>query len=332
VDVKTGLNAANPSAAGMRKVVLIYNPASGQHFNHRAPHIEGALDVLRGAGIEADAIETTAPGTAFKPVLQALQNGCDAILACGGDGTVHEILQSIVGTDVALGVLPLGTANALASDLGLPLSPVKAAQSLLSATRERIPVGRIWFHDEDGAERSRYFTVAAGIGADAQLMGRLDSKLKRRFGYALYAIEGVRMLVAHSFPLFDVSFEEQAGDRRRVEQVSQLLAVRIRDFGGMLHHFAPGATLRKETLRLVAFKTRNRFDYARFLAAVVFRRHTFHHRIELLDAVSVECRTSAESSAEVFVEADGELLGKLPVRIEIVPDALTVLVPPQARL
>ena len=287
--------------------------------------------MLHRAGIEAEAVVTTAAGSAAAQVHKAVLQGYDAILACGGDGTVHEVLQNLVGTDIALGVLPLGTANALASDLGLPLSPVKAVQKLLSATRERIPVGRIWFRDNNGEEQSRYFTVAAGVGADAHLMSRLDAKLKRRFGYALYAIEGLRILAAHSFPLFKAAFEERAGNEPRVEEVSQLLAVRIRNFGGMLHNLAPGATLYKDTLRLVAFKTRNRFDYTRFLAAVVFKRQSFHHRIELLDAISVECHTIEGSTADVFVEADGELLGRLPVRMEIVPDALTLLVPPQTQ-
>jgi len=314
----------------MRRVALVYNPASGQYLNHRSAVIENALTILRSADIEAEAVVTTAAGSAAADIQKAILQGCDAILACGGDGTVHEVLQSLVGTDVALGVVPLGTANALAMDLGLPLSPGKAVQKLLSAARERIPVGRIWFRDGNGEEQSRYFTVAAGIGADAHLMSRLDAKLKRRFGYALYAVEGLRILAAHSFPLFKAAFEECAGSEPRIEEVSQLLAVRIRNFGGMLHNLAPGATLRKDALRLVAFKTRNRFDYTRFLAAVVFKRQTFHHRIELLDAASVECHTLEGSTADVFVEADGELLGRLPVRMEIVPAALTLLVPRQA--
>jgi diacylglycerol kinase family enzyme len=259
-----------PATRGMRRVALVYNPASGQifnprFFNPRSAVIEEALAVLRRAGIEAEAVVTTAAGSAAAEVHKAVLQGFDAILACGGDGTVHEVLQSLVGTDVALGVIPLGTANALAMDLGLPLSPVKAAQRLLSATRERIPVGRIWFHDGNGEEQSRYFTVAAGIGADAHLMSRLDAKLKRRFGYALYAVEGLRVLVTHTFPLFQSAFEERKGGEPRVEEMSQLLAVRIRNFGGMLHNLVPGAALRNDTLRLVAFKTRNRFDFTRYV-------------------------------------------------------------------
>ena len=313
----------------MRRVVLIYNPASGQYSNRRAAKIEAALAVLRGAGVDAEAVATTAPGSAAAQVQESVRRGCDTVLACGGDGTVHEVLQSLVGGQTALGVVPLGTANALAADLGLPLSPVKAARMLLNSTPVRIPVGRVFFRDSEGVEHSRYFTVAAGIGADAHLMSKLDAKLKRRFGYVLYAVEGLRILAAHSFPLFKATLVERAGREPREELVSQLLAVRIHDFGGMLHNLVPGAALRNDKLRLVAFKTSNRFDYVRFLAAVVFQRQTFTRRIELLDAVSVECRVPDGSRACVFVEADGELLGGLPVRIEIAPDALNLLVPSQ---
>jgi diacylglycerol kinase (ATP) len=311
----------------MRRVALIYNPASGSQFQHRKMVIEDALAVFRNAGIAAEAIATTAPGSAAEQVQTAIRDGCDAIIACGGDGTVHEVLQSVAGTDVALGVLPLGTANALAQDLGLPLSPVKAAQKLLDAEAVRISVGRIEYRDAAGATCSRYFTVAAGIGADAELMYRLDAQLKRRFGYALYAVEGLRILVAHPFPLFEAAFTTRKGHKPKVEAVSQLLAVRIRNFGGMLQNFAPGATLRKSDLRLVAFKTRSRWDYFRFLAAVLGRRQTFKGKIELLDALSVECRPLDGSKERMFVEADGELLGGLPVRIDIVPDAVSILIP-----
>jgi diacylglycerol kinase (ATP) len=313
----------------MRRAVLIYNSASGQHFNHRNGVIDDALAVLRRAGVQAEAVATTAPGTAGALAEESVRQGCDTVIACGGDGTIHEIMQSLVGGQAALGVIPLGTANALAMDLGLPLSPAKAAGMLLTATPVRIPVGHIFYRDGGGATHSRYFTVAAGIGADAQLMYRLDAKLKRQFGYALYAVEGLRVLATHTFPTFEAVFTTRGSHKPRVEEVSQLLAVRIKDFGGMLHHFAPGAALENHTLRLVAFKTRNRFDYLRFLLAVVFRRQTFHSRIELLDADSVECRARKGSITRVYVEADGESLGEVPVKIEIVPGALTLLVPPR---
>ena len=107
----------------MRRVALIYNPVSGQHSNGRRAAINKALAVLHAAGIEAEALETIGPGSAAAQAEEAARRGCDTIIACGGDGTVHEILQSLVGTDVALGVVPLGTANALATNLGLRTTP-----------------------------------------------------------------------------------------------------------------------------------------------------------------------------------------------------------------
>jgi YegS/Rv2252/BmrU family lipid kinase len=316
----------------MRRVALIYNPASGQYSTKRHAGIEQALAVLRAAGVEAEVLETTfAVGSAGVLAEEAVRRGCDTIFACGGDGTVHEVLQSLVGADVALGVVPLGTANALAANLGLHSSPAKTVRKLLTATPERISVGRIFFQDAQGATRSRYFTVAAGVGPDALFLSRLDPGLKRRLGYLLYMIEGFRVWVTHSFPFFQAAFMEDASAQPREEEISQLLAVRIRDFGGVLHNLAPGATLHRDTLRLVAFKTRSRLRYFRYIMAAIFGHPRSSREVELIDAVSVECQSRSGSSARIFAEADGELLGNLPVRIEIVPQALTLLIPNGAR-
>jgi YegS/Rv2252/BmrU family lipid kinase len=315
----------------MRRVALIYNPASGQHSSRRRAAIDRVLAILREARIEVEAIETLAPGSAGAQAADAARRGCDTILACGGDGTVHEVLQSLVGTETVLGVVPLGTANALAANLGLGANPAKAVRKLLKAEPTRFSVGRISYVDASGVTCSRYFTVAAGVGADALFLSRLDPGLKRRLGYILYVIEAFRLWATYSFPLFEAAFAEPGQTETRVEALTQLLAVRIRDFGGALNHFVPGASLHRDDLRLVAFKTRSRLRYFCFMMAAVIGRHTFAQDIEVLDAVSVECRSRNNSTASVFAEADGELLGELPVRIEIVPQAITLLIPTGAK-
>ncbi|MFC5863168.1 diacylglycerol/lipid kinase family protein [Acidicapsa dinghuensis] len=316
----------------MRKIVVVYNPASGMISNRRAGALEEAVAVLRAAGVEVRSTATDGPGSAAELARAAIADGCETVLACGGDGTVNEVLQGMIGSDAALGVLPLGTANALASDLGLPLSLAGAARMLLEAQPKRISIGRIQYRDRGGETQSRYFTVAAGIGADAQLMYRMDAQLKRRFGYALYAVEALRILATDPFPLFEARFMDASGEIVRTDKVSQLLAVRIRNFGGMLQNFAPGAALTNESLRLVAFKTRKRFDYLKFLTAVVGRRHTFNGCIALMEAMRVECVPLKGMEGKVYVEADGELLGGLPMNMDIVPDALNMLIPNEAAL
>src|SRR5947209_2768362 len=112
----------------MQRIALIYNPASGQGPARRDALIAQIASVFRSAGIAVDAIPTYAANTAGPIAKEAIANGCDTVIGCGGDGTIHEILQSMAGSSVALGVIPLGTANALAADLGLPRNPVRAAR------------------------------------------------------------------------------------------------------------------------------------------------------------------------------------------------------------
>jgi diacylglycerol kinase (ATP) len=315
----------------MRHAALIYNPASGQYSARRAAGIQDALDVLRSAGVVTEEYETNGVGSGTACTQRAISEGCDTIIACGGDGTVHEVMQNLVGTEIALGVIPLGTANALASDLGLLGSPAKVTRKLLDAAPVRVPVGQIHYQNGSAEPESRYFLVAAGVGADALLMSRMDAGLKRRLGYILYLMEAFRIWATDPFPLFQAAFTKNGHDSARVAEVSQLLAVRVRSFGGVLGELAPGATLHSGRLDLLAFKTRNRLRYLSFLLAVLAGRHTFLRDIELWNATTVECRPHNGSSRRIFAEADGEVLGSLPVRLEMVPDALTLLIPPGAK-
>jgi diacylglycerol kinase (ATP) len=311
----------------MRRVALIYNPASGQRPGRRAAVIAEVVSILRGAGVEVKVIATESPASAGAQAHEAMCDGYDTILACGGDGTVHESLQRLVGGSAALGVIPMGTANALAADLGLPGSPVKAVKKLLTATPVRVSVGQVFYQDTEGNSRSRYFIVAAGIGADALFMSRLNPKLKQRFGYALYVVEAFRLWVTHRYPTFAACFKESGDETPRVEEVSQILAVRIANFGGVLRDLVPGAAITHPKLHVIALKTRSRVRYLRFMIAVLLRRHRYESPIELVECESVECYGLEGATERLFVEADGEWLGTLPVRMEVVPDALTVLIP-----
>ena len=309
-----------------RRAALIFNPASGQLSNRRAAVVRDAADVFRAAGFEAKLLETDGPGSAGEIARRCAEDGFDTVVACGGDGTVHEVIQSLVGTQVALGVIPLGTANVMAVNLGLPRAPARAALLLAEARPVRIPVGLIHYLDREGRPASRYFLVAAGIGPDALMMASLDPWLKRRIGYLLYVIEGFRIWATSRFPLFEVDLDTREDAPEQVE-VSELLAVRIPTFGGALGRLVPGANLLSPRMHLVGFGTRSRFEYLGFVTAAIVGQHNFRHAIRLHEAHAVDCRPHPGHKETIFVEADGELLGTLPARMEMIPDALTVLVP-----
>jgi len=319
----------------MRKAALLYNPLSGRRVKHRVADVEAVLATLRAAGVEAIAEATVSAKGTTEQARRAIAEGCDTIFACGGDGTIHDVLQALVGTAVVLGVIPLGTANALAHDLRIPLSAVPAAHTALASQTRRLAVGRVVFQDFSGQNDSRYFTVTAGVGVDAHLFYKLNAMTKGRFGMLAYYLKATHLWLTHDMRTFNVGVCSTADaatsktDQVQWQQVSQLLAVRINQFGGILRELAPGASLERTTLRLVSFKTRNRLIYLAYILRGLFGQRWTVRGIELADAQHAVCETLAERGARIFVEADGELLGTLPVEITIIPDAFTLLMPPQ---
>jgi len=314
----------------MRKAILLYNPLSGRRRGRPLPDVEAALAVLRSAGVEASAAPTRAASDATDQTRQAIAEGCDTVFACGGDGTIQDVLQGLVGSNAALGIIPLGTANCLAHDLRLPFSPAEAAQAALTGKPRRIAVGRIEYQDFNGNRAMRYFTVTVGIGVDAHLFYNLDPLAKRRFGMAAYVAKATGLWLTHKMENFAVEVGDE-GKYARTE-VSQLLAVRIRDFGGVLRELAPGASLDRDDLRLVLFQTDSRLAYLRYILRGLFGTNWSVPGIELVHSTGAVCRNGASSAgsgkkARIFVEADGELLGTLPADVSMVPDAVTLLAP-----
>lgn len=308
----------------MRKAALFYNPLSGRRRQRRLADVEAALAVLHHAGVEAAAEPTRGQADAAEQARHAIAAGCDTIFACGGDGTAHDVLQGMVGSDSALGIIPLGTANALAHDLRLPLSAVGAARALLTALPRRIALGHVEYTDLEGKPGSRFFTVAAGIGVDAHLFYKLNPLVKGHLGMTAYYAKATRLWLTHPMEKFLV--ETHGGSP---SEVSQLLAVRIRNFGGVLRELAPGASLDRDDLRLVLFRTRSRLAYLSYIVRGLVGAQWQVGGIDLVHGEKIDCRPrdSAAGESRIFVEADGELLGTLPAAISVVPDALTLLVP-----
>jgi len=318
----------------MRRAVLLYNPQSGLRRSRRLSDVERAAERLRSNGIEVGLEATTGPRSADQQARRLISQGFDTIIACGGDGTVHDVLQGVAGTQATLGVLPLGTANSLAADLGLTRDPETAANQLVTAYSRRIAVGQLEYQTNPLKREKRYFTVAAGVGLDAALFYRINANFKRRWGMLAYCAESLRMWAMQSYHPFRVEWFDTEADRKRSEVVTQLLAVRIANFGGVLRKLAPGADLFRNDLRLILFKTASRSRYLRFLAGRLAGQDWKDTDIELVSASQLWCLPHREERQGrhrvVHAEADGEWLGRLPVMIGIVPDSLNLLIPPNA--
>ena len=312
----------------MQRAALFYNPLSGRRRNHRVQDVESAASVLRAGGVEVEIAPTRAASDAAAQVRMAIRGGFDTIVACGGDGTIHDVLQGMAGKESALGIIPLGTANAMAHDLCLPMNPVRAAKALLAAVPKRVAVGKIQYRDFNALPSSRFFCMAAGVGVDAHLFYKLNRLMKDRMGMLAYYSKAWHLWWTHRMRYFEAEFSSNGGALVREPRLSEMLAVRINQFGGVLRELAPGASLARDDLRLVLCRTGNRALYL----AYVFRGMLGMSRgvpgIKLAYADQVSCQASVSENPEnIYVEADGELLGRLPITLSMVPDALTVLVP-----
>jgi YegS/Rv2252/BmrU family lipid kinase len=312
----------------MRKAALFYNPISGRRKKHRIKDVEAAASVLRAAGVEVDVSPTRAASDAAAQVRMAIRDGFDTIVACGGDGTVHDILQGIAGRDAALGIIPLGTANAMAHDLRLPMSVEGAARALVTAVPRRIAVGQIQFRDFNAIPASRFFTVAAGVGVDAHLFYKLNRLIKDRAGMLAYYSKALSLWMTHRMRYFEAEFSKNGSGTMREARLSEMLAVRINFFGGVLRELAPGASLGRNDLRLVLCRTGNRALYLAYVFRGILGMSNGVPGIVLEHADQVTCKAiPSEKPENIYVEADGELLGRLPITLSTVPEALTVLVP-----
>ena len=162
------------------RVVVVLNPASGGAVDR--PTIEKALAEV---GLEANVVETSEDDPGDGIASQAVRDGARVVVAVGGDGTVRACLDALTGTQTALGVVPTGTGNLLARNLGLPDDPVQALELVIGGDRRTMDVGRA---------NGEAFAVMAGTGFDALMIRDADARVKDRLGAAAYVFSALRHL------------------------------------------------------------------------------------------------------------------------------------------
>jgi diacylglycerol kinase (ATP) len=325
----------------MHKATILFNPNSGRRGRKRDTELDHAIGIIQSAGVHTELTVCRSSPEATDHARCAVAAGSDTVFACGGDGTIHDVIQGLAGTPVALAILPFGTANALAHDLAIPLRASAAAQAAVNGKVRRIPLGRIEYEDFNGKSAARYFTVAAGIGVDAHLFYKLTAELKKRSGMTAYYLKAWQLWATHRMRPFEVEYANGSGLRQSA-LLTELLAVRIRFFGNILRELVPGASLDCSDLRAVMCRTASRNAYLQYVAGALLGRQWDINGIDLVSCPEIVCKLPEKSDGHshdghshkdghkedrVYVEADGELLGRLPARMTMVHDALSLVVP-----
>ena len=297
----------------------------------RQRELQSSLEVLRDGGVEAELVLAESREHAGDQIRQAIASGCDTIFACGGDGTIHNVAQVLANSAVALAILPMGTANALAHDIGLPLSAVGAAQAALRAVPRRVALGHVTYVDLQGRSDARYFVITAGVGVDAHLFYKLQTATKKRMGMAAYYAKAWNLWFTYPMTRFAVEYVESGSEAPRRADATELMCIRIRNFGGVLQELAPGASLDRDDMRVVVCRTASRLSYLAYVTRGLLRQRWKIPGIDLAYSSKVSCgyisSSAPQGQRKIYIEADGELLGTLPLEITVVPNALTLLAP-----
>jgi diacylglycerol kinase (ATP) len=183
-----------------RRMVIVFNPVAGRR---RAALLWRVLDVLAANGIRLDLAETHRAGHAEALAREAAHGGAAMVVAAGGDGTIAEVANGLMGSRARLGVIPLGTANVLAHELALPFAP-RAVAAALAFGRTRT----LWPGVARGADGSRLFVQMLGVGFDAQVVHRLSLPLKRVLGRGAYVVQSLRETARYRFPPVRLRIDE----------------------------------------------------------------------------------------------------------------------------
>ncbi len=303
-------------AGRARRLLVIYNPAAGRFSARR---LRRFLDQLARLAVPAVLQETVRRGDAeaFARAAAAGTAGgeFDAVVAAGGDGTINEVVSGLGDADLPLAILPLGTANVLANEIGLSGDPESAATIAATGTARPVWMGEV-VGAAVGAAGARRFVMMAGIGFDAAVVAGLDPGLKRRFGKLAYVAEIVAQLIRHRACRYRVVC---AG-----EEISVAAAVvaKGRFYAGRFV-LAPEARLAAPTLDLVLFLRGGRLAVLRYMLAMALGRVHRLSDVRILRGASLAVSGPVGSP----IHADGDIVAHLPVTIALATRPLRLIQP-----
>lgn len=296
----------------MRRALLIANPKAGQGSpERRRQALERFCALIKNRGIDIDLRSTNGPHDATRLAAEAARAGIPEVIVSGGDGTINEALQGLVGTDVRLAVWPRGTANVLGHELRLPkrmeeLVDVIAAGKVLRAHVAQVRI------ESTGEER--YFVLMAGIGMDAAIVDRVRPGLKKRVGKAAFWYSGLEHFAAWRPQEFVLEIDNQ-------RHPATFAAVgKTPRYGGNLA-ITPRARLDHPYFEVCMVHSASRLRYLRLLPFTLFGGIP-----EGTEGVSFVQTSQVRAEGEgVLVQVDGELIGSLPMTFTMTPHVLEIV-------
>jgi len=289
------------------RLIILFNPKAGRG---KAPQVlREALEVMRRQGVELEVQESRDAQHLMALARQAAAEKPDAIVSLGGDGTLHYVMNGIMGSEIPLGVIPCGSGNDLAKGLGIPTQARAAAETLCAGNIRRVDLGQVG---------NTFYGCIAGAGFDSVVTQYANERVRRLGGAWAYAWSILRCLRSYRpTPLRVVSDTQQFSG----EVIFAVVGNNVSYGGGI--HLTPRAKLDDGLLDVCIVPYIGKLELLRWVPRAYRGEHLKHPRILYFQARKVSL--SSTSHLELF--GDGEFMQELPATIEIIPRALPVIVP-----
>jgi YegS/Rv2252/BmrU family lipid kinase len=297
------MTMTSPRAPG-RKVLVIHNPTSGWR---RIGRLRSVIDRLRALGCEVDVRPTLCAGDATRLAREGSAHDYDVIVAAGGDGTINEVANGLRAGGPPLGVIPLGTANILAWEIGLGRRTERVARTIAIGEPRPVVVGRIG---------ERKFLLMVGVGYDGAVVAAVSTALKRRLGKGAYVAAGLAQMARYRWPTLKVVVDG-------VEQPCAMAIIAKAHYYAGRFVLAEDAGPEEPLFRVCLFRGGGIWNLVRYGIALLLGR------LDTLDDVTIVTARDIviANPTAVPVQADGECLGMTPVNLTIADEGVPLLWP-----
>ncbi len=297
-----------PSPGRDRRFVLILNPHAG--IGSAMYLREQILAELKGLDLE---LHVLGKGSSIPDLVsEALAGGATDVLAAGGDGTISGVAGALAGKSATLGIIPTGTANMLARELGIPISVALAARLI----REGKDLVRI----DAMAAQDRNYVYQVVVGAGSEALSKISRAEKRLFGRSVYALAGLRLL-AEYHPIWI----HGAIDGREVRMwANQVMIANAGIFGLEPLRLGPNIRLDDGKVEVIAMRGRTRLEFLDSGLDLMFGNYKKSRGLRYFDA---HREIVLKSEPPTVIKADGEFVGRTPLNLRIVPGAVKVIAP-----
>lgn len=292
-------------------IVLISNPTAKRASDRK---IAQASRYLMSKGYKVEVLFTEKKGNAGSLAREAIGEIPSLIIAAGGDGTFNEVINGIAGSEIPMAILPLGTTNVLAKEIGIPENVEGAMEIAVTGTTKTISLGKIAI-TRPSSLVSRYFVLMAGIGFDGEAVFGINETFKKISGKGAYIHSGIKTLLRFNPDelIFDIDGKTYSGYSAIISKTAK--------YGGDFK-ITPDARLTDPTLYICLFKGKKRLDVLRYVFGIATGSHLRFKDVEYLKAKRIKIDGNAH------IQIDGDYFGMTPAKIEVATNTLRLIYPP----